>query len=534
MANVQLPDGSVVAFPDGTPDQVMNAAIEQHLAPPPPDNLPSNPISNYANAARLALTKGGNAMIGLGADATNAVGLSSDEDTAKFKSLLSDADKTAETNNPTYPGLSRFLGENVSGNPTLLAPGGVLTSGAVNGGYSALKNTDPSSSIGDKVGETAIGSGFGAIAGKVLNAALAPAANTVKPYVSKLADYITSKGVDLSPAQQTGSGAYKAMESVFNNTPIASAIQHGVSKDQQGQFTQAVLSETGMTPAVIDGMVASGALPEGSAATNATRDVINAGYQRAGKAIGDITKPYTLNNDAQLQQDAIKTLGDYEHSIIDPFQKKSVNDIASDITSKPTMSGEQYQNTRSMLGRMARSNVNNPEYSSALGQLQNALDDAMERSVPADIAPQLAQARTQYGNMKTVMKAMKSNSDDALVGNITPARLGSAMQSNNATGFVTGKGALNKLQEAGANFIHDDAGAGGHSVGTPIALVEAAKHGLAGAGMLALGGLPLALQQLYNKAPGYFIKGVPYIGNPTAVKLGAGVAASGIGSGGIQ
>jgi len=517
MANVQLPDGSVIAFPDGMPDGAINTAITQHLSA-----QPSNSLENYANAIGQGETNTGTAILGLGADAANKMGMASDESTQAFKDLAQKAREDYANKNPVQAGVGKFAADILT-NPVSFVPGGPAAVAAASGASSALINSPANQELSDKVLNTATGGTVGAITGKILGSLLGGIKSSLTPEQERLASVLQDNGVDLTPAQATGNKTMKLMESTFKNLPITSTVQGNIEGDQAKAFTKAVLEKAGVNSEA------------------ATPDIINNGYKNAGNMIGQITEKHTMPIDNQFIQDVLDTQGEYGQTIA-PAERPQFNEWVNKITSGNSMPGHLYQQTRSGLGKIADSAWNrDPTFAKAVDALQSNMDDAMQRGMlangAADDAAALAENRGYYGNMKTVMRAMNSGSQDALSGNIPPTRLGAALRAGNPTGYVTGQGPLNDLSRAGEAFLKDsigDSGTAGRTKmadimqghwGVPIgaggAAYAAGGAPLAAASGVATIGLPVAIQQLYNRFPQYMAHGVPIAGSPLALKLGA-------------
>jgi hypothetical protein len=198
-----------------------------------------------------------------------------------------------------------------------------------------------------------------------------------------------------------------------------------------------------------------------------------------------------------------------EYARLLPSQQKSIfvemgNDIADRFKSGGgSMSGKDYQAIRSRLSRMANSYKNSdPEFSSALRGLRNALDSGMERSInPAD-AGAWSELRRQYANMKTLENAIGgAGGEEAAMGLISPARLRMAASSGNRGGYARGQGDFAELAKAGQAVMSPLPNSG---TAARTAVRNLGSPMLAGGGALA-GGIPglvagLAAPTLAGKA----------------------------------
>jgi hypothetical protein len=90
------------------------------------------------------------------------------------------------------------------------------------------------------------------------------------------------------------------------------------------------------------------------------------------------------------------------------------------------MSGRKYQSYRSRLSRLAR-NTEDPELRRVFRDMQEALDEAMDRSVRPEDAGVWRDFRGRYRNLLVVEDAISTRSSEANLGLITPAALQMAM-----------------------------------------------------------------------------------------------------------
>lgn len=508
--SVTLPDGSIHNFPDEATPQMISSAL--NVKPP----LDQNFAQNFGAGAIQNLEKTGSGLLGLGTDALQDMGIFSPQDASAYKSELSKVNQGAEQQFPANPGIGHFLGANTVGNPMAFLPGlDASGAGAMGGLMGSVAETDPNASLGMKASNAVVGTGVGAATGKVLQGILGKASSSLSPEEQRLASIASDNGIQLTPAQQTGSKPLNLFEQMIGN-------QDAQAPKQAGQFTKAVLSKAGIDSDV------------------ATPDVIEKAYSKIGGTIGDITKGQDVPVDNQLYQDVMKVQNEYGKQI-PALEKPQFENFASDITKDPSITGETYQNTRSLLGRISRTaNNSNPVYADAISGLQSALDDAMERNLTPEKAAQLSEARGQYGNLKTIMKSMKSGTDNALSGNIPPNRFLSSVVQNNPTGYVTGKGPLNDLARTGNRFVEDSSNSNLSDImkGAARSLVPA---GLAGGAEYTLGDhdpekaleygalaltAPALARLLYRGISPVIMNGIPGLNNPAMIKGASGAAGS--------
>ena len=178
---------------------------------------------------------------------------------------------------------------------------------------------------------------------------------------------------------------------------------------------------------------------------------------RISQAFEDISSRNSVIADQQLANDIGATVMEYAR-VLPANQKEVFGNMAGDIVDVFTsgaMDGRQYQGIRSRLSRMAKSaGSNDPEFGNALRGLRNALDDAFRRQVRPEDADALDTARRQWGNLKTVERAVTGGGEGAAFGRATPAQLRQSIASGNNRGaYARGEGDFAELARAGQGVM---------------------------------------------------------------------------------
>lgn len=259
---------------------------------------------------------------------------------------------------------------------------------------------------------------------------ISPYGGRISPERLRAADTLRAEGIQPTAGQTTGSRALLATESELGGARMADILD-----DQSRAFTEAAMRRAGQSGT---------ATPENMAAM---RD-------RLGQGFTDISARSTLRADQGLVSDMNRTMQEYGRTLPSD-QRQIVGRLGQDIVDRfksgsGSMPGAEYQTIRSRLGRMAQSARNSdPEYSSALRGMRNALDNAMARSIPPEDAATWAQLRREYGNMKVLEKAATGAGADAAMGNISPARLRQASTTGRQGAYARGEGDFDQLARAG-------------------------------------------------------------------------------------
>lgn len=280
------------------------------------------------------------------------------------------------------------------------------------------------------------GFGLGAATPFVVHGASKLAEKAISPFRTSpermaAANTLTQEGVPLSAGQKTGSKWLQYRESELGGARAADLMEQ-----QAEAFTDAAMRRAG-----------------GSG--RATSDNMSAMARRLGQGFDDVSARNALRVDQGLVDDMNRAAQEYARVL--PTEKRSIfqnlsNDIAERFKGgQGTMSGRDYQTIRSRLTRMSQSYRNSDsEFSSAIRGLRDALDSGMERSINPSDAGVWSELRRQYGNMKTLEKAIGgAGGEDAAMGLISPARLRMAASSGNRGGYARGQGDLTELAKAG-------------------------------------------------------------------------------------
>lgn len=255
--------------------------------------------------------------------------------------------------------------------------------------------------------------------------------NPISPERKAMADILRREGVQTTAGQQSGSKSLRFKESHIGGSKAADIVEN-----QTEQFTAATLRRAGIT------------------ANRATPEVIERGFKDIGAQFDDLAARNTLRADQPLVKALRDARANYRlrtgKADIVPLIDAKLKGIADDI-SNGTLSGTKYQSIRSTLGKEARS-ATKPEVKQALFDIQNALDDAMERSIslhnPSD-AGAWRDARRLYKNMLVVEDAATRAGEGSALGLITPSQLRSAATRQNKSGYARGKGDFAELARAG-------------------------------------------------------------------------------------
>jgi len=476
MIEVELPDGSVAEFPDGTPPDAMKAAIAKRFPPqqsaPAIHNVPEfDPGVEGYNPQTGMVEKGGGLWDKAGAFITGAndipiagpamkagvAGISaglaapfSDQSVGDIYSQMRGRQEQVMQDNPgtalagQIAGTALVLrgaGKGKIGSKALglegTLPSRVLWSGLSGG---TISGADTAVRGGD-AGDVALSAGLGAGIGGAIPAVGAGVKKGVQKVISpfrtspertSMAKALEREGVELTAGQKTGSKGLRYAES-----EIGGGKAEGIAERQGEQFTAAVLKRAGVS------------------ANRASPEVIDDAFSTMGKQFDDLAARNELVPDQKFVADLRSAFNEYGNMVPEsaraPIVQGITNDIATAVQQNGKLSGKVYQSVRSRLEKAARS-TKDPELATALRGIREALDTGMERSMYKAGSKDVGawrKVRKEYRNMLVVERAATGAGENAALGLISPSALRNATVAQGRRSYARGQGDFAELARAG-------------------------------------------------------------------------------------
>ena len=343
--------------------------------------------------------------------------------------------------------------------------------------------------------------GYGALSGggvgaavPVLGAAarrvITPLTSTLSPQAQRQVATLAREGVEVTPAQATGSQVARVAENLFEAIPGGGGSPR--LGRQQEQVGIAAFKKAG-------GEGLPGDLERGARMAE---------LQQNYKDV--FAKHFVLfdkNYDVDLNK-AIKSFN--KGSGFEEAKQKVVNDVITDLQSIKgrALTGENYQDLRSKITSIKSGYTNDARMSGILGELRDALDSQAERwikPISKNDWELLQKTNRQYAVLKTLNRAADMSAQGA-EGIITPAALKSANRAAmGRQAQAMGRGELSELANAAASVM---------SQTTPASSRSFASRAIGAGGLLGAGALG--------------VYGAAELGGPgyAAASVGAPVAAS--------
>lgn len=439
---VNLPDGSFVNFPDGTPDDEMVSAIKRFTFAKNPQPAPEqfNPTDGMSSGDRFvagtgsALVNTGMGLKQLGLQAGNKLGFVDDSTVANYQSQIDDERKLQA---PLMDTTAGTVG-NIAGNVGLFAAGGsalapfkvaqgagwlarggnAIANGVVGGGV--LASTQPVGSGETRAGNIQQGAQYGAIGGagghvlgSVAGRVAKGASDKLSPMVRELYEKARAAGIDVMPHQLFDSRIVKWLASVTKDIPFTGAAK--ANARQVDQFTKAVSKSIGQNTDEISPQV-----------LNNAKNVI-------GKMYDDAFSGTTVKIDGKAATE-YQALRNGLDSRLTTEQQRQFDALMSKVGSNINngkLDGKVYQELRKELKSIQAENPN--AYGNVVKEFQSIFDGSASRSLPADKIGLRQTADRLYRNKKVVDKSMsRADTMDvktATEGKVNPATFKSAQGS---------------------------------------------------------------------------------------------------------
>lgn len=272
----------------------------------------------------------------------------------------------------------------------------------------------------------------GAVAGGLAPDALRRVATPfpVNAERQRLLGVLDKEAIPLTAGQRTGRTGLKVAESEFGGGRAADIMEQQAEK-----FTAAALRRAGVN------------------ARRATPEVMDEAFSRLGSQFDDLAGKTAVPLDGKLQNDLLSAVVDYQNIAASPSRaaEQIINRI-SELASKNgnILAGDAYKEIQSAIAKLMRSNNADAGLKETVGNIREALDDAVERNLSGDLLASWRKVRREYRNLKTIEQAATVAGESAAEGILSPSALRSATVRTQGRGnYARGKGDLADLARAG-------------------------------------------------------------------------------------
>jgi len=282
----------------------------------------------------------------------------------------------------------------------------------------------------------------GNVVGRGVGRVLKPIGNAVGSGVSQAASYLEKQGIPLTAGQKFGNANLRNAESALEGIPATSTAMADFAQRQRGAFTQAV------------------AKTMGSDAAELTPNVMGQIRSNLGQTFTDLSGRNSVSQGAnnQLMAKLVNVSGDVNKFGTTESQR-IVNNLIDEVMGKVDsktgmMDGQAYRQVDSLLGKKMRTlGGDAAEY---IGQVRDALREAMDSSISEADKGAWKQVRGQYANLMTVAPVVARSGD----GTLSPAALNQAVMNASKSAKFGGGGDLAQLAQAGKAVMKNNPNSG--------------------------------------------------------------------------
>lgn len=337
------------------------------------------------------------------------------------------------------------------------------------------------------------GTATGMAIGAGLPVALSAAGRAISPIRSQLtapqqelAREAADRGLQLSPAQATGSRAAQFFESQLRDLP-------GGSMSPRLQQQQA-LQEQALRSA-------------GVFAPDATPGNIAGGFSRIGQEFDQILTGRNVKFDKQFDDGLTDAIREYGNTLPRDVRGIFRGQVQELFNQPRALDGQTANNLRSNLSQLERQYKDQPRLQAAISALREQVDSAISRSLPKEARDQLRSVRNQYKNLSRIDEIMSRAGPQAESGQIPFVQLNNLIKQREGSvsrGVSAASPEFEKLAQIGATFFREPPSSGTAQRNYITALLT----GGIGAGSFMAGGLPglaaaigtpLATNLVYNQ-----------------------------------
>lgn len=433
-------------------DAATNAALAPAIDPLLPEGYEKLPGATYGERYRQALE------------------IQNRKDTAFQEShpIANAAAETAGGVAATLPVAATAIGARALGLSGTVAQRALAGAGT----GAAIGATDAAVRSGGDLNKTAMGAGTGGglgvlspfvarVIGAGVNKVMAPAADRATNYLLSRAEAL---GIPIRPSQVSTSPFVQKMDQMIPKIP-GSGMGTAIDAQRLG-FNRAVAQTFGEN------------------ATRITPDVMAAAKRRIGSEFDAIERGTTVRFDRPLAGRLSSVLNDAS-SVLEPQQMAPIANRITEISNLVKNGEFDGKTFNSMLKNGAPLNrlqkATDPNVRYYAGQIRTALQDALERSAPADMAQRYNMARYQYRNMKTV----EPLAEKATTGDISPTLLLNEVRKANPNFAYGSGGDIADIARIGQRFMKQPPDSG-TPLGTKV--LDTFVHGAPAIAGAALGG----------------------------------------------
>lgn len=247
----------------------------------------------------------------------------------------------------------------------------------------------------------------------------------------------------LTAGQRTGDNRVRWIEDATAMVPGGGGRATAMQNEAADQFTRAALARAGIE------------------ADRATPQVIDRAFRDIGQEYHNFGNGAVITRSPYLERRLDDIVRRYQRNTPPTMQRNAIGGIASDVVeatrSETGLLGQQLTRYRSELRQLQRSLKGDPDAARAVGEMVDAFDGALMRSLPRpqrqQTMQQLRDLNTRYRNLLAIEDAASVAGEGATAGLISPAALRTAVKKANKREYVRGRHPMADLARSGAAVL---------------------------------------------------------------------------------
>lgn len=247
----------------------------------------------------------------------------------------------------------------------------------------------------------------------------------------------------LTAGQRTGDNRVRWIEDATAMVPGGGGRATAMQNQAADQFTRAALARAGIE------------------ADRSTPQVIDRAFRDIGQEYHNFGNGAVITRSPQLERRLDDIVRRYQRNTPPTMQRNAIGGIASDVVeatrSETGLLGQQLTRYRSELRQLQRSLKGDPDAARAVGEMVDAFDGALMRSLPRpqrqQTMQQLRDLNTRYRNLLAIEDAASVAGEGATAGLISPAALRTAVKKANKREYVRGRHPMADLARSGAAVL---------------------------------------------------------------------------------
>lgn len=460
---VQLPNGQVIYFPQGTPQEEMIAASQDFLSQSASDEKEESfkdVASDYVKALSSGVGRGLEFMTSIPDYAASGVSMAIEKPMSFLgleRMTEEEREKIPKYFRPTDPSVISDFAEKITGggiryepktrgSKIVQAAGEGLPFGALGGLRAALVEGAIPSAASEYAGQLFEGSALEPVA-RIVAGLGAPTAieggarlfktgglnvpSPVSPERVKVSEELAEKGILETVGQIADDPVIMAREA-------ATSIGRDLNEKQLEAFTSEVLKTAGIN------------------AKRSNPDVLDKQYINLGNMFNEISDQASIQITQELAESFNAPINDFVNNLFFTTVPKSVKDLADEFTalqaSGRKITGDEYSNISRGLRKLKQAvDPSLKKLGKDLDEvLHNALGESFKASDNLDALNKWSKIKNQYRNLDTISRASVLSSAEAMSGLIRPTAIFNAQKSKSTVpSMARGKEDLAELARLG-------------------------------------------------------------------------------------